>query len=132
MKALIFSDILKIFVKLIRIFFFFLRLIVYNAFSLTYVYLIIFFISEEDHYKREFPDLPRQTKFWREVFHNGFKCDYYNKYFDGQCHEILDRVYMILTQEYHHNAFISVFEVSMKLKHLINFYLKYFKKIIKT
>ena len=70
-----------------------------------------FFIIEDDHYQREFPDLPRQTKFWGEVFHNGFERDYYNTYLNGKCREILDRVYMRLTKEYHHNAFVSVFEV---------------------
>ena len=113
--------ILKVFLSL------FIDLLLKDLKNTMYFFKLIimfnFFIIEDDHYQREFPDLPRQTKFWKEVFHNGFKCDYYNKYLDGQCHEILDRVYMILTQEYHHNAFISVFEVSMKLKQLVYFFI---------
>ena len=78
-----------------------------------------YFFSEKDHYQRQFPDLPRQTDFWTEVFHNGFKCDYYNNYLDGQCHEILDRNYKFLTTDYYKDAFKSLFEVNINVNRIL-------------
>ena len=90
-----------------------------QRFSLT---LSLPFFSDLDSYQRQFPYLQKQTNFWIAVFHNGFRCDYYNNYLDEQCHEVLDRVYMVLTLKQYRNALKSIFEVSTKLiKTLVKF-----------
>ena len=58
-----------------------------------------------------FPDLPDQKEFWTRVFHNGFNCDYYKKYLDGQSREGLDHIYKCLTTTKKQNAFKDIYEV---------------------
>ena len=69
------------------------------------------FFRKNPKYVRTYSNLPKQTDFWCEVFHNGFNCDYYNQYFNEKCMEGLDHIYMILTKPEYQDAFKSVFEV---------------------